>query len=119
MKKREFTEEEREKLSNNPVVYSAGKVSVYYTDAFKQIALKEYLKGKSARQIFIDAGIDLDMIGPENAVLNLSEWRRNAKMAPMHKERYQNLKKAYDKIAYLEAENDFLKKLKALEEQYR
>jgi len=52
MKKRQFTEEEREKLSNNPVVYSVGKVSVYYTEEFKQKALREYLRGKSATVIF-------------------------------------------------------------------
>jgi len=119
MKKRQFTDEEREKLSNNPVVYSVGKVSVYYTEEFKQKALREYLRGKSARQIFIDAGIDLDVIGDKNAVLNLSEWRKNAKIAPIRMERYRKLKDAYDKIAYLEAENEFLKKLEALEEEYR
>lgn len=119
MKKREFTEEERKTLANNACVYSVGKVSVYYTEAFKEIALTEYQKGKSAKQIFIDAGIDLDMIGAKNAVFNLSEWRKNAKIAPLNKERYLNLKKAYDKIAYLEAENEFLKKLEALEKQYR
>lgn len=119
MKKREFTEEERKMLSNNPCVYSVGKVSVFYTDEFKQKALKEYLNGKSAKQIFIDAGIDLDVIGERNAVYNLGEWRKNAKIAPKRMERYRNLKDAYDKIAYLEAENEFLKKLEALEKQYR
>lgn len=119
MKNREFTKEEKEKLLKNQHVYSVGKVSVFYTDEFKQKALKEYLNGKSAKQIFIDAGIDLDTIGERNAVYNLGEWRKNNKMAPKRMERYRNLKDAYDKIAYLEAENDFLKKLKALEKQYR
>lgn len=119
MKKRQFTEEERAKLSNNHFVYSVGKVSVFYTDDFKQKALKEYQKGKSAKQIFIDAGIDINVIGHKNPIYCLSEWRKNTQVATKRKDQCKKLKNAYDKITYLEAENEFLKKLEALEKNFR
>ena len=119
MKKKQFTEEEKEKLLNNPFVYSIGTVSVFYTNEFKEKALKEYQKGKSAKQIFIEAGFDLDIIGSKNTVHNLSEWRKNVNMGRKYKNKYAELKNALNKIIYLEAENAFLKKLEALENQFR
>ena len=83
MKKKNFTNEQREKLSENPYVASVGKVSVFYTEEFKEKALEKYKKDKRAKQIFIDAGIDLDAIGEKSPVDCLCEWRKNAKMRRM------------------------------------
>ena len=116
MKKKKFTNEEREELSNNPYVSTVGKVSVFYTQEFKEKALEEYKKGKKTKQIFIDAGIDLDVIGHRSPIDCLGEWRKNDKM---RNQRYHEIKRAHAKIAYLEAENELLKKLEALEKKYR
>lgn len=116
MKKKQFTEEERKELSENPYVASVGKVSVFYTQEFKEKALYEYTKGKTAKQIFIDAGIDLNVIGERSPIDCLSEWRKNDRM---RNQSYRDLKRAQAKIAYLEAENELLKKLEALEKDYR
>ena len=117
MKKRKFTSEEIEILSANPNVLSVGECSVFYTEEFHQKALAEYFAGKSAKQIFIDAGIDLDIIGPKNAVYNLYEWRQ---LANNNSGKYNKaLKKALAKIKYLEAENELLKKIQALEKDFR
>jgi len=116
MKKKPFTDQEREKLNNNPYVKSVGKVSVFYTQEFKEKAVFEHSKGKTAKQIFIEAGIDVEAIGHDRPKDCLGEWRRNDKV---RNQRYQDLKSANAKIAYLEAENELLKKLEALENQYR
>jgi len=116
MKKKPFTDQEREELNNNPYVKSVGKVSVFYTQEFKEKAVFEHSRGKTAKQIFIDAGFSLDVIGPERPKDCLGEWRRNDKV---RNQRYQDLRSANAKIAYLEAENELLKKLEALEKEYR
>jgi len=41
----------------NPYVAGLSEKQIYYTEEFKQKALAEYTLGKTARQIFLDAGI--------------------------------------------------------------
>jgi len=117
MKKKKFTKEEKEILLKNPFVRSVGEVSVFYTEEFHQKALSEYFAGKSAKQIFIDAGFDLKIIGERNAIYNLCEWRNNANN---NTGRYNKaLKQALAKIKYLEEENALLKKIQALKKSFR
>jgi hypothetical protein len=116
MKKKLFTDQEREKLDNNPYVKSVSKVSVFYTQEFKEKAVFEHSRGKTAKQIFIDAGINLDVVGERSPIDCLSEWRKNDRM---RNQSYRDLIQAQAKIAYLEAENELLKKLEALEKEYR
>lgn len=94
------------------------------------------MKGKGPTGIFIENGFDLDMIGREKPQSCLKRWRKLYKQfgedglaeerrgksrtgRPTKKEITKNeqLKKAEARIAFLEAELEFLKKLDELERQ--
>jgi transposase len=97
--------------------------------------MKEYNNGKMPIQIFIEAEINIDILGRKNAQRAIKRWKETVKKhgetgliedqrgkspnlgRPKLKElsTEEQLKKAGARIAYLEAENGFLKKLKALE----
>ena len=116
-----ISKEQREKLLQNPYVAGLSEKQIYYTEEFKQKALAEYTLGKTARQIFLDAGFELEKISEQNdyASKTLSKWRQ-AKKTDIHypKKKIKENKSAYQKMAarleYLEAENEFLKKLQLL-----
>lgn len=123
-----FTKEERELLENNPNVKSVTINQIYYTEEFKEKAIKEYLEGKSANQIFREAGINIEEISVQSSYASsiLSKWRKRKEgSSDVHYQQKQvkENKSAYQKLLqrneYLEAENEFLKKLSALYDQYR
>ena len=123
-----FTKEERELLRNNPNVKSVTINQIYYTEEFKERAIKEYLEGKSANQIFREAGINIEEISVQSSYASsiLSKWRKRKEgSAIVHyqKKQVKENKSAYQKLLqrneYLEAENEFLKKLSALEGMVR
>lgn len=131
-----FNAKQMDLLEQNPNVNKVSDRSITYNPDFKIQAVKLNLKGKSPQQIFIDHGFDLKVIGGDKPQQCLKRWRktyevygeegfrteRRAKGAtgrPSKKELTpeQQLKKAEARIKYLEAENDFLKKLDELERQ--
>jgi len=96
----------------------------------------EYKSGKTPSQIFIEHGFDLEMIGKEQPKRCLKRWRdtfrkfgeegflterrgKGSTGRPSSKELSieDKLRKAEPRIKFLEAENDFLKKLEELERQ--
>ena len=123
-----FTKEERELLEKNPNVKSVTINQIYYTEEFKDKAIKEYLEGKSANQIFREAGINIEEISVQSSYASsiLSKWRKRKEYSSSvhyQKKQIKENKTAYQKLLqrneYLEAENEFLKKLSALYDQYR
>lgn len=119
-------------LRGNPNVKKCSERSITYAPSFKQQAVRQYYEeGLSPRQIFLQAGFDLATVGqhkPENC---LKLWRKIYKTKGLAaltsdidqrgKNRKGKKKPKFDdtdpeylkaKIAYLEAENDFLRKLK-------
>ena len=99
-----------------------------YSKEFKQKAIFEYENGKSANQIFNEAGIDVSILSKHNdyASKTISKWRNaNKEKINIHssKKKKRIKKTAYQKLLerneYLEAENEFLKKLSALCNSYR
>ncbi|GAB6167961.1 hypothetical protein JCM1393_04210 [Clostridium carnis] len=58
-----FTEEDIEKLNKNKNVARASKKSITYTFEFKRLFIDEYIAGKLPRDIFIENGFDIAMIG--------------------------------------------------------
>ncbi|MDV7763350.1 hypothetical protein N9I19_01850 [Peribacillus sp. CSMR9] len=102
-----------------------------YNPEFKTKAIKEYKKGKSPSQIFIEHGFNLEIIGKEKPKRCLQRWRDTLKglveegfLNAVEKERCPSskaqsaedqLRKAEARIKFLETENDFLKKLEELE----
>lgn len=123
-----FTQEQRELLENNPNIQAVLSTQVLYTKEFKEKALTEYTLGKSASQIFKEARIDISILSsaPDYASKILSKWRLaksgNNNIHYPKKKTMQN-KSVYQKLLerneYLEAENEFLKKLQTLNNLFK
>ena len=123
-----FTKAEKELLELNPNIQTVLSNQVLYSKEFKQKAIFEYENGKSANQIFNEAGIDVSILSKHNdyASKTISKWRAaNREHINIHypKKKSNKKKSAYQKLLerneYLEAENEFLKKLSALCDSYR
>ena len=119
-----FTEKQLKKLRNNENVIDIVNEKIYYTEEFKEKAIQEYKQGKTARQIFEEAGFNLLEISdvPDYASRILSKWRKKKDNIHYPKIKVKESKTKYQKMAarleYLEAENEFLKKLSALCKEY-
>jgi transposase len=127
-----YSEDHLRQLRDNPNIKRCSSKSITYAPAFKQRAVKQYYEeGLSPRQIFLKAGFDLQVLGKHKPKDCLKLWKRIYKakglatlasdIDPRGKNRLGKKKPKYDendpdylkaKIAYLEAENDFLRKLK-------
>lgn len=130
MKNHIFTPEERNKLESNPNISKVMNSNVEYTEAFKQRALYEHRElGKSAKQIFSEAGIPDWLNQGKYAKKTLDRWKyqqrhpnSNARGRPKinisKPINEMNLEELRQRVAYLELENEFLKKLEPLE-QYK
>ena len=136
MQKRKFTEEQRIELQKNPNVKKVTSVGVLYGETFKKEALELYEKGITPIDIFIQAGFNIEIIGKENPSKILSKWRCgigyrpnqiNNELSNKHHIKLntdkctysdKEIKKILARNRYLEAENDFLKKLRALEDNF-
>ena len=136
MKKRKFTKEQRMELQKNPHVKKVTSVGVLYSETFKKEALELYEKGITPIDIFVQAGFNIEIIGKDNPSKILSKWRSgigynpnqlNNQLSIKHPIKLNSdkcsytdkeIKKILARNRYLEAENDFLKKLRALEENF-
>lgn len=129
-----FTQEQRNLLALNPNIKKVTDKSITYAETFKLFAIDEYAKGKTPHEIFKNAGIDPSIIGSKNPARCLGRWRisyfKDGSSGLMGERRgtsnsgrpvtselslEEKLKLAEAKIAYLEMENEFLKKLEELE----
>jgi hypothetical protein len=132
MIRKKFTDQEKEDLLENPNISKMGDFNITYCPNFKLKAIKEHSNGKMPMQIFIDAGINLDIVGRETPKGCLKRWQKifkhHGEIELLEEQRgktgrprikelsiEEKLKQAEARIAYLKAENDFLKKLKAAE----
>jgi hypothetical protein len=132
MKRKKFTDEEKEILLKNDNVLDVSNTNIKYCPKYKLKAIKEYNNGKFPMQIFTEAGINIEIIGSENPGRCVDRWKKTYKnqgekgileeqrgktgrprIKPLSAE--EEIKRIKARNAYLEAENDFLKKLKALE----
>lgn len=129
-----FNTSQIKQLEVNPNIIHVTERSITYHPDFKMKAVMEYLKGKGPNQIFLEHGFDLAIIGSEKPKQCLNRWRRTFEQygeAGLRTERrgigstgrpssivqsvVERLKKAEARIKFLEAENEFLKKLDELE----
>lgn len=138
MSKLEFTESEMRDLEKNPHVRHVSEKVITYDPSFKVAAIRAYMEGNSPQEIFIKAGFPIDTIGHKQPKRCLQRWRatyalygesglleeRRGKESPGRPSGKElsvaeQLKRAEARIKLLEAENDLLKKLEALEGQKR
>ena len=115
-------------LEKNPNIQAVLSNQVLYTKDFKDRAVKEYENGKTANQIFQEAGINTAILSKQYdyASKTISKWRNaNRERINIHNPQKKTNAKdpAYQKLLkrneYLEAENEFLKKLQILNNQSR
>lgn len=71
-----FTEDQQQLLRQNPYVYSVSAVRLQLTKEFKEIFLAEYNSGASPRQILMEYGFDIDIIG-ERRIWSISDHIRS------------------------------------------
>lgn len=128
MSKKIFSEEEIKILENNKNVKSVSIKGITYKKEFKKIFIEEYLKGKSAIEIFEENGLSIKILGKkriksckdrwvssykkkgENGLIDTREFnqgRPKSKELSLE-EKYKNLKV---ELEYLKMENELLKKL--------
>ena len=70
-----FTAEQVEQLRANPYVVGATDRRITYTVDFKKKFVEEYRLGKGPRQIFKDAGFDVDALGYKRIERASDRWR--------------------------------------------
>lgn len=130
-----FSESQIRLIEANANVLHVSERSIAYVPAFKLAAVRAYQASKTPAEIFREAGFDLDIIGRENPNRCLKRWRKtfdsHGEAALLEERRgkgstgrpaaeqsiEKKLAQAEARIKLLEAENDFLKKLDALERQ--
>lgn len=138
MSNKVFTQLEMRQLERNPHVRHVSEKAITYEPSFKLAAVLSYMEGNTPQQIFVQAGFHLETIGHEQPKRCLKRWRttyttygesglleeRRGKGSPGRPSEKEisieeQLKRAEARIKLLEAENDLLKKLEALERQKR
>lgn len=125
-----LSQKDRDSLQKNPNVLKVTDSNVTYTAKFKEKAVKLINQGVPVEDIFRDAGINTSLFGKKYAFKSIDRWQKAINKhgsKALHKERRgvkatgrpkgKKFKSLEEEIAYLRAENDFLKKLRALEDE--
>ena len=126
-----FSNEELVEFRKHPHVFSCTSKSINYTYEFKKHALEEYEKGVHPIDIWKQAGFDTSKWKSHYFRLTIRDWKRIVRRGDLSSLNNQggvqcddgmtkSLKTEKDKIKrlelqvrYLQAENDFLAKLRA------
>ncbi|PSJ85593.1 HTH domain-containing protein, partial [Brevibacillus fortis] len=134
--RKSFTEQEIHTLENNPNVLRVTGKNITYSPMFKVSAVQAYQEGQTPMEIFLQAGFYIEIIGKDMPKKCLLRWRkayatlgevglmeeRRGKGSTGRKSEKElsaedKLRRAEARIRLLEAENELLKKLEALERQ--
>ena len=136
MSKKIFSSEEIKKSSINKYVKNITEKGITYTNEFKLHFIAEYEIGKIPRQIFEDAGFDIDIVGIERVKSSSRRWRKlysDKGVLGLDDTRTLNsgrtlnreltleeiLAKKDTEIEYLKAELELVKKLEVNERQVK
>ena len=131
MKRYPLPKEYVKELNEHRYVEQATEWTVSFTAEFKQLAYDEYYRGKSMREIFTEAGFDVEKLG-EKRIQNFrshlmekaddeagfaDKRKEKSIQAPLSTEAQmmKRIRELEHRNAYLEQENDFLKKIQELE----
>ena len=120
-----FTEEQQNELIKNQYVQKVSTKSIIYTKEFKEKFEEEYRSGKPPSRILNDMGLDHRLLGKsrQNSLVarikkyelrpqGFEDTRKNSSGRPSTKQLTddEKIKRLEQKIAYLNQENEFLKK---------
>jgi transposase InsO family protein len=128
MSKKLFLEDKILELSQNKYIKNITSKAITYTNEFKIHFIAEYSKGKVSREIFEEAGFDVDIIGIQRVESSSKRWRTAYKSKgiiglddtrTLNSGRTKNreltveeiLAKKDAEIEYLKAELELIKKL--------
>ena len=126
-----WSEADKKSLLSNKYVEKISGSHVTFSSKFKIKAVEMNLEGKSPSDIFLELGVDPLYFLPNYPKKTISRWKKiylqegeealieetrgkNAKGRPRKKYDPNDIDSVMARLAYLEAENDFLKKLHAL-----
>lgn len=76
MKRKPYTVQEKEELLKSEAIEKVANSSATYTKEFKVFAVGEYITGKTPLQIFIEAGINVNILGREQPNRCIARWRK-------------------------------------------
>lgn len=74
MKRKPYTVQEKEILLSSKVIVKIRNSQATYSTEFKIFAVKEYLSGKTPMQIFLEAGVNVDILGRKQPQKCLARW---------------------------------------------
>lgn len=129
-----FNKKEQERLKRNSNVKTVSEKAITYSDEFKRHFIAESAKGRVPREIFEEAGLDVELIGKErvksagkrwraayhkDGVEGLQDTRKGNSGRPLERELTleEKITRLEAKNQLLSAENELLKKLDLLERQ--
>lgn len=127
-----FTEEQVMELSKNPNVKRVSIKGITYQESFKEHFIEAYAKGKATREIFMESGFDIEILGRERIMSCGKLWRKQNKRLEGVKDtrkgrsgrprtrdltQEEMIERQKAEIEYLKQERDFLLELKRLERQ--
>ena len=131
MSTRLLSQEYVKELREHIYVKHASQREVSFTSEFKQLAYDELHKGKTIREIFTEAGFSIEKLGQKRLENFQARVEKEAereggftdKRVNNHRREAETdeaklrkrLKQLEHRVAYLEQENDFLKKIEEAE----
>ena len=125
-----FTKDQIKLLSKNKYVIKVSEKAITYSEEFKKIYVSEYENGLSSRMIFEKYGFPFKILGEKRIDGCSSRWRRQSERVeglsdtrkghsgrPLERELSdeEKIDKLKNKIAILEQENTYLKKIRLIE----
>ena len=109
-----FDEEQQKQLRANHWVKSVTEKSISFTDDFKVYFINEYNLGKLPKQIFKDAGFDINMLGDKRIEQCTARFKKqNKRIEGFHDTRTNNSGRGIGKELSIDEENELLKKQNA------
>ena len=106
-----LTDEQIKELLNSKYVEKVFNNRIIYTNEFKNMALLQNRNGLPPVEIFINAGLNLELIGRKNAVNLILKWNNEEIKTDAQLSLEKQLEYLQAENAYLKAENEYLKKL--------
>lgn len=132
MSKKLLTREQIKKLQENPYVRSVTPRVISFTPEFKKWAYDQMHYGKPIQRVFEEAGFDIEIIGKKRmenfralvekaaergeGFADLRQNNHRHEAASTEAQLAKRLRQLEHQVAYLQQENDFLKKIQEAEE---
>ena len=111
-KQKHFTQQQKEQLLKSPYIEKVHSNRIDYSIEFKQMAVEQYLQGQTPVQIFVNANLDLELIGRKNSFNLIKKWLKEKDKLPKFKTLEQEVVELRVRVKYLEAVIDAVKKLR-------